>query len=119
MVWAFAWARAGSSRWTKRAALAQVGEGDGVLAQTQVAGDALESGALEARRAAGDDEVVEPALLDRLADQVVALGAAHELVDGDADDAVERARTASARLCRSSTPLMLPPHSQRKTPALI
>ena len=66
------------------AALAQVGEGDGVLAQPQLAGDALEGRALEARRAAGDDQVVESAVLHGLADQVVALGAAHELVDGDA-----------------------------------
>ena len=36
----------------ERAALAQVGEGDGVLAQPQLAGDALEGRPLEARRAA-------------------------------------------------------------------
>ena len=66
------------------AALAQVGEGHRVLAQSQIARDALERRALEPRRATGDDQVVEPAVLDGLADEVVALGAAHELVDGDA-----------------------------------
>ena len=47
------------------AALAQVGEGHGVLAQLQLARDALEGRTLEARRAAGDDQVVEPAVLHR------------------------------------------------------
>ena len=81
-----------------RAALADVAEGDGVLAQAQLAGDALEGRALEARRARGDDEVVEAALLDGLLDHRAALGAAHELVDVHLDDAVEasaRARPAA------------------------
>ena len=64
------------------AALAQVGEGDRVLAQPQLTRDPLEGGALEAARARPDHDVIEPALLDRLFDQPAALGAAHELIHG-------------------------------------
>jgi hypothetical protein len=75
----------------ERAALADVCEGDRVLAQLQLAGDAVEGRALEALRAGGDDDVVEAALFDRLLDCRAPFGAAHELVDGDLDDAVEGA----------------------------
>ena len=71
------------------AALADVAEGDGVLAQLELTGDALEGRALEARRARGDDEVVEAALLHGPLDQDASLGAAHELVDVDLDDPFE------------------------------
>ena len=74
------------------AALAQVGEGHGVLAQPQVARDALEGGALEAGRAAGDDQVIEAALLDGVGDLAVTLGAAEELLHRHSHDAVQRAR---------------------------
>ena len=80
------------------AALADVAEGHGVLAQLELPGDALEGGALEARRARGDDEVVEAALFHGLLDHRAAFGAAHELVDVDLDDAVERARVLGQRL---------------------
>ena len=80
------------------AALADVAEGDGVLAEAQLAGDALEGGALEARRARGDHEVVEAALFDGLLDHGAAFGAAHELVDVDLDDAVEGAYVLGQRL---------------------
>ena len=80
------------------AALADVAEGDGVLAQAQLARDALEGRALEARRAAGDDEVVQAALFHGLLDHRAALGAAHELVDVHLDDAVEGTDVVGERL---------------------
>ena len=58
---------------------------------SQLAGDALEGGALEAPRAGADHQVVEPASRRPGLDQALALGAAEELVDGDVDDAVDRA----------------------------
>ena len=75
----------------ERAALAHVGEGHGVLAQAQVARGALERRTLKSRRAGRDDQVIEPPVLDRRGDELVALRAAHELVDDDVHDAVERA----------------------------
>ncbi len=80
------------------AALADVGEGDRVLPQPELAADALEGGSLEARGARGDDHVVEAALLHRLLDQGTALGAAHELADADRDHAVEGAGVAGQPL---------------------
>ena len=80
------------------AALADVAEGHGVLTQLELSRDAFEGRALEARRARGDDEVVEAALFHGLLDHDPAFGAAHELVDVDLDDPVEGPGVLGQRL---------------------
>ncbi len=70
-------------------ALAEVGEGDGVLTELQVARDPLEGGALEATGAGADDDPVQATVGDHILDQPAPLGAAEELRDGDIHNPVE------------------------------
>jgi hypothetical protein len=78
-------------------ALAEVGEGDGVLPELEVARDPLEGRPLEAAGAGADHDPVEAAVGDHVLDEPAPLGPAEELGDGNVHDPVERPPTGGQR----------------------